>query len=203
MKIDLHIHTLYSSDCLTSLDKIIKVCRQKKIEALAVCDHHTLEGAYQLKKIAPPWLKIIVGEEITTPAGEMLAFFIKKCIPKNLSPQEVISQVKKQGGLIGLPHPFDRIRRSKSIGFKKETLRFLINQLDFIEVFNSRTQFQKDNHLAYLTAEKHHLVQTVGSDSHSAGEIGRALLEINDFSHNHFTKKSSLGIFLQPRGKNN
>src|SRR4051794_5366065 len=108
-KVELHSHTLYSKDCLTTLDDVLKTCERQGIDRIAITDHNTAEGALALAKLAPDL--IIVGEEIMTTEGEILAFFMKETIPKGLTPTETIRRLRDQGAFISVSHPYDRLRK--------------------------------------------------------------------------------------------
>ncbi len=176
MKFDLHVHTCYSADCSLPLEEIIETCLRKGLDGIAIADHNTISGALALKEIAP--FAVIVGEEIDTNQGEILALFLREEIPSGLELREAVAHVKEQGGLVGVPHPLDSIRRS-ALGWKR-TLE-IIEGLDFLEGFNSRVLFPSDNHRAQALAEARGLPMTAGSDAHTAYELGRAYVEIPPF----------------------
>ena len=96
MKVDLHVHSCYSHDCCTPLEVIVQSCLRKRIQCIALSDHNTIQGAIELKKLAP--FKIIVSEEVMTTDGEIMGLFLKEEIPQGLSPDETIARIKKQGG---------------------------------------------------------------------------------------------------------
>src|SRR5258708_12312478 len=102
-KVELHSHTLYSKDCLIKLDDVIRTCQERGIDRIAITDHNTAEGALALAKMAPDL--IIPGEEIMTPQGEILAYFVRESIPAGLSPDETIPRLRPQCAAITLSHP--------------------------------------------------------------------------------------------------
>ena len=110
LKADLHVHTCYSLDCLTSPENIISYCLQTGINCLAIADHGTIEGALLLKKLAP--FTIIIAEEIRTPGGEIMGLFLTKEIPSHRSVNETIQQIQDQNGLVCIPHPGHLFRSS-------------------------------------------------------------------------------------------
>jgi predicted metal-dependent phosphoesterase TrpH len=177
LKIDMHVHTHYSRDGLMSEEDITAACQKKDLSGVAITDHNTIKGALDLRKMLP--FKIIVGEEIQTQEGEIMGYFLYEEIPPHLPLEETIKIIKAQGGLVGIPHPFGSFRRSK---IKQEALERIINQVDIIEVFNSRNIFAKDNQLAVAFARKHRLFSVVGSDAHISCEVGKAYIEIKDFN---------------------
>ena len=106
IKADLHVHTCYSVDCNTPLQRIVDRCLKIGINCLAVADHNTISGALKLKEMAP--FKVISAEEIMTSMGELIGLFLTEEVPKGLSPEETIARIKSQGGLVGIPHPYGR-----------------------------------------------------------------------------------------------
>jgi predicted metal-dependent phosphoesterase TrpH len=175
-KVELHSHTLYSKDCLTTLDDVIKTCEKRGIDRIAITDHNTAKGALALAKLAPDL--IIVGEEIMTTEGEILAFFMKETIPAKLSPAETIRRLRDQGAFISVSHPYDRLRKG---AWKEPELLKIIDQVDAIEIFNSRCLFSEDNTKAVAFAQTHSKLGTVGSDAHISYELGKATLQMQPF----------------------
>jgi predicted metal-dependent phosphoesterase TrpH len=176
LRADLHTHTHYSRDSITSPETYVKRCLSKGINCVAVTEHNSIEGALAVRRIAP--FKVIVAEEVKTSEGELTGLFLKEEVPPHLTPEETIERIKAQGGLVSLPHPFDRVRREPLRSRARERI---LSQLDIIEVFNSRTTFQGDNDRARKLAEELGLPMGAGSDAHSPGEIGGAYVEMPDF----------------------
>ena len=177
LKADLHIHTEYSSDCNTPLEKIINRCLEIGINCIAIADHGTAEGALKMQRIAP--FKVIVAEEILTPHGEIMGMFLKETIPSGLSVEQTISQIKAQGALINIPHPFDMFRPS---ALDSGIIEKIVEQIDAIEVFNAREPFRKPSTKARAFAQKYSIPGTAGSDAHTIGEIGNAYIEMPEFN---------------------
>jgi len=173
----LHIHTEYSMDCNTPLEKIINRCLEIGLNCIAVADHGTIEGALRLKDIAP--FTVIVAEEIDTPHGEIMGMFLTEGIPSGLSVEQTLARIRTQGGLVCIPHPFDTFRQSALDGRIIETI---IDQIDVIEVFNARSPLQRDSTKANLFAEKYGIRKSAGSDAHTVSEIGNAYVEMSEFS---------------------
>jgi predicted metal-dependent phosphoesterase TrpH len=176
IKADLHVHTCYSTDCLTPLERIVERCLKLGLNCIAVADHNTIAGALRFKEIAP--FKVIVAEEVLTSAGEIMGLFLGETISRGVSPQEAICQIRKQGGLVALPHPFGR-----SLPWKTNTLTSpeILSQVDIIEAFNSRTPFSSSIARAGKLAKEMGKPASAGSDAHTLGEIGRAYVEMPDF----------------------
>src|SRR5512134_2292626 len=148
--VEFHCHTIYSKDSLTRPADLVKTCRRKGIDRVIVTDHNSIAGAQAAQALDPEL--VIVGEEIMTTRGEILAAFVTEEIPKGLSPQETIRRLKEQGAFIGVSHPFDKLR---SGGWKEDDLLEILPQVDAIEVFNSRCMDPKFNDEARAFAEKH------------------------------------------------
>jgi len=177
LKADLHIHTEYSMDCNTPLEKIINRCLETGINCIAVSDHGTAEGAIKLKSMAP--FTVIVAEEIDTPHGEIMGMFLQESIPSGLSVEQTLARIRAQGGLVCIPHPFDTFRQSALDGRIIETI---VDQIDIIEVFNSRSPLLRSSTRADLFAEKYGIRKSAGSDAHTTSEIGNAYVEMPEFS---------------------
>jgi predicted metal-dependent phosphoesterase TrpH len=177
-KADLHVHTCYSKDSTSSLEDIIKHCLEVGINCLAVTDHDTISGALEMKRTAP--FKVIVGEEVLTKGGEIIGFFLKEEIPPRLTPEETVSLIKAQGGLVCIPHPFDRFRPHSRL--RRDALEKILPDVDMIEAHNSRTFLQRDSLRALQFARKHGLPFTVGSDAHVVSEIGKSFIEMPEFN---------------------
>ena len=178
VRVDFHCHSEYSSDCLVKIEDIIKSRKKKRLDKIAITDHGTIEGALIAKEMDPDG--IIVGEEISTKQGELLAFFVKEGIPKGLESEEVVNELKKQGAFISVSHPFDRARNKY---WQEEDLLKIIHKIDAIEGFNARVLFHSMNAKAIKFAKEHNKSYTVGSDAHSRYEIGRSLMILKDFSN--------------------
>lgn len=175
-RIDLHSHTLWSKDCLTKFETIASVCKQRGVNKIAITDHNTADGALAFQKIAPEL--VIVGEEIMTTQGELLAYFVRESIPARLTPQETIRRLRDQGAVISVSHPFDRWRRG---AWHEEDLRAIIDQVDAIEVFNARCLYPEDNEKARAFAQTHNVPGTAGSDAHTVWEYGKGVLCVRPF----------------------
>jgi len=176
LKADLHIHTHYSRDSIISPEQCVSRCLRLGINCLAVTEHNNIEGALAVQRIAS--FKVIIAEEVKTTDGELTGLFLKEAIPPDLTPEETIERVKAQGGLVSLPHPFDRVRREP---LRAQARERVLSHLDVIEVFNSRTTFRRDNEKARRLAEELGLPMGAGSDAHSPWELGTTYVEMPDF----------------------
>ncbi|MBN1953965.1 MAG: PHP domain-containing protein [Anaerolineae bacterium] len=173
---DLHTHTACSRDSLTGPAEFLAACRRKGIDRVAVTDHNTVEGALRLKELDPE--RVIVGEEVRTTHGELLAYFLRSGIAPDQSPQATIDAVRAQDGVVGAAHPLDRFRR-EALG--REALLPIIDQLDFLEVLNARCILAADNQAARALAAETGTLMVAGSDAHSPWEVGRAVTILPPF----------------------
>lgn len=176
LKVEFHCHTSASKDSLTRPRDLVDTCRRKAIDRVIVTDHNTIAGARAAYELDPEL--VIVGEEIATTRGEILAAFVSEEIPRGLSPNETVRRLEDQGAFISVSHPFDRWR---SGGWREEDLLEILPQVDAIEVYNSRCMLPRFNREAREFAEKHNIAGTVGSDAHAAFELGRSLMLLDPF----------------------
>lgn len=177
LKADLHIHTEYSMDCTTPLEKIINRCLELGINCIAIADHGTIEGALEIQRLAP--FTVIVAEEISTPQGEIMGMFLKETIPSGLSVEQTISQIRAQGALVCIPHAFDMFRPSALGGKIAEEI---VEHIDVMEVFNSRSPLLRSSAKALAFAQKYGIVRSAGSDAHTPDAIGNAYVEMAEFN---------------------
>ncbi len=177
LKADLHIHTRYSMDSSSALEAIISRCLQLGINCIAIADHGTVSGALKMKALAP--FTVIVAEEVLTPHGEIMGMFLKETVPSDQPVEQVIAQIRAQGGLVCIPHLFDTIRGST---LDSKTVAEIIEQIDAVEAFNSRSPLLNISAKARAFAEKHGIAKSAGSDAHTLHEIGNAYVEMPEFN---------------------
>jgi len=175
--VELHCHTIHSKDSLTTPQQLLDACQRKGIDRVAITDHNSIEGALHAKNLDSD--RVILGEEIYTSHGEILAFFVKELIPGGLSPLETIARLRDQEAFISISHPFDQHRGGH---WKEVDLLDILPHIDAIETFNARCTFPRYNTEAQRFAETHKLLGTVGSDAHAVVELGQATLNISDFT---------------------
>jgi predicted metal-dependent phosphoesterase TrpH len=176
LNVEFHCHTCYSTDSLTSLEALLAACQRKHVDRVVITDHNTIQGALQAHKMAPD--RVIVGEEIMTQAGELLAAFVSEEVPRGLPPEEAIARLRKQGAFISVSHPFDALRSGH---WEQIDLLAILPMVDAMETFNARCMWPGFNSRAQAFARQHNLPGTAGSDAHMAFEIGRATLRLPDF----------------------
>jgi len=164
-------------DCDMSLDHIIERCLARGINCIAIADHGTIEGAIEMQSRAP--FPVIVAEEILTPHGEIMGMFLQETIPSGRSVEKTIAEIRAQDGLVCIPHPFDNFRPS-ALGGK--ILAEIMEQVDIVEVFNSRAFLHRHSTQAKNLALKYGIPGSAGSDAHTPYEIGNAYVEMPEFN---------------------
>ena len=174
---EFHCHTIYSKDSLSAPEKLIAECHKKGISKLVITDHNTIRGAIQAQHLAPQM--VVIGEEIMTNKGELLAFFVKEELPAGLDVMHTIDLLREQDAFISVSHPFDQYREGH---WDEIDLLAITPYIDAIETFNARCMREEFNRRAESFAIKHNLLGTVGSDAHTRIEVGKASLLLPDFT---------------------
>jgi predicted metal-dependent phosphoesterase TrpH len=180
IEVDLHMHTDHSGDCATPVEVLLQTARDRGLGAIAITDHNEVSGALEAAEIAAgmPDLKVIVAEEVkTAEQGEVIGLFLEEKIPKGLSMAETIAAIRGQGGLVYVPHPFDRFHSVPDY----EHLLDIVEDVDLLEVFNPRVALTSFNEEAVRFAGKYRIVPAAGSDSHVAQGLGSVRQRIHDF----------------------
>lgn len=167
-KIDLHTHSTLSHDGGISEQNYIDTLSKKTLDYVAITDHNQIDFAISLSKKFPN--NIIVGEEIKTSEGDIIGLFLTKLVPPGKSAKETVAEIKHQGGLVYVPHPF----QTKMSGISFKTLNSILKDVDIVECYNQRRSIlQSDTSEVDKYIKSHTLCSAVGSDSHSFGEIGK------------------------------
>jgi predicted metal-dependent phosphoesterase TrpH len=181
--VDLHMHTDHSHDCATPVEVLLASAREQGLGAIAVTDHNEVSGALAARAQAQgsgphPPVKVIVGEEVkTAEQGEVIGLFIEEKIPRGLTLAETVAEIKRQGGLVYVPHPFDRMHSVPDY----EHLLTILDDIDAIEVFNPRVAIGAFNEEAVRFAAKYRIVAGAGSDSHVAQGLGSVRIRMRNF----------------------
>jgi hypothetical protein len=178
--VDLHMHTDHSSDCATPAATLLAAAKAAGLDAIAITDHNEVSGAHEARALAEQvgGIEVIVAEEVkTADQGEVIGLFIEEKIPKGLTLQETIAAIRAQGGLVYVPHPFDRMHSVPDY----EHLLAVVEDIDAIEVFNPRVAFSAFNEEAARFAEKYRIVAGAGSDSHVAAGLGSVKIRMRAF----------------------
>ena len=168
---DLHCHTSASFDCLASPKSVVRAAASRGLTHLAITDHDKIDGALRGRDAAPDGLTVIVGEEIRTADGDLIALFLERAVAPHQSAHATIEQVREQGGLVGIPHPFDRFRGSM---LKDPRLEAIGTLVDWVEAHNARVVGGTGNERAAEFARELGLPGVAVSDAHSTIEVGVA-----------------------------
>ena len=175
---DLHTHTRRSPDGSTSPVTFVQRCLARGLTHVAVTDHNTIAGAHDIAAQAADRITVIIGEEVSTAAGELIGLFLDQRVPPGLSLFETVERIHAQGGLVMAPHPFDPLRP----GIKGAGLRAIGDAIDIVEGYNGRALFGRFDRAARRWAKKHDRPVGLGSDAHLEQELGRSAIDLPDFN---------------------
>jgi len=176
---DLHLHTSWSHDCAIDVEELLDQAEAQGLGAIAVTDHNVFGGALAAAELARSrGLTVISGEEVKTDGqGEVIGLFLGEEIPRGLSFSDTIAAIKNQGGLVYLPHPFDRLHAIPN----PATLHRHLADIDIFEVYNARLLFEAYNDEALRFARKYNLTMGAGSDAHVLQGLGTGGLRMRAF----------------------
>jgi hypothetical protein len=177
---DLHMHTDHSPDCATPAEVLLETAKERGLGAIAITDHNEISGALEAQEIGARigGIKVIVAEEVKTAhEGEVIGLFLTERIERGMSMAETIAEIRRQGGLIYVPHPFDRLHSVPDY----ENLLEIVEEIDILEVFNPRVTLSAFNEEAVRFARKYGIVPGAGSDSHVAQGLGSVKIRLRDF----------------------
>jgi hypothetical protein len=177
--VDLHMHTDHSSDCATPVETLLATARDAGLGAIAITDHNEISGALAARELAGDFdVKVIVAEEVkTAEQGEVIGLFLERKIERGMTMAETIAEIRRQGGLVYVPHPFDRLHSVPDY----EHLLDIVEEIDILEVFNPRVALTAFNEEAEKFAAKYRIVPGAGSDSHVAQGLGSVMIRVHDF----------------------
>ncbi len=177
LRVDLHSHTMWSGDSTTTPDELIASVEATGLDVVCITDHNAVAGAIELGDQLP--CRVVVGEELRTPRGEVIGLFLTERIPAGIDHVAAAQAIRDQGGLVYIPHPFDPLRRNLAA----EALRELVelDLVDAVEVLNSKTSLDSVNRRAAAFAEEFDLAAGAGSDAHVPDALGAAYVEMDDF----------------------
>lgn len=175
LTIETHCHTYASPDSQVRPSDLVAACRRRGLDRVIITDHWSIDGALEAKQLDPQL--VIVGEEVMTDKGELLAVYVSEHIPKGTPYREAITRLREQGAFISVSHPCDPGRSYWS----PEDLDELAGLVDAFETFNARNPREAYNQAAVQLAARHGLPGTAGSDAHSLIELGRATMYLPDF----------------------
>jgi predicted metal-dependent phosphoesterase TrpH len=179
--VDLHMHTDHSHDCATPVEVLLATARERGLGAIAVTDHNEISGALAAQARARELgmgVQVIVGEEVKTAGeGEVIGLFLKERIPPGMTLRETVAEIKRQGGVVYVPHPFDRLHAVPDYAHLLE----IVDEVDAIEIFNPRVAIGAFNDEAARFAAKYRIVAGAGSDSHVAQGLGSVRVRMREF----------------------
>ncbi len=180
IEVDLHMHTDHSPDCATPVEVLLETARDRGLGAIAITDHNEVSGALEARRIAAEMgdIEVIVAEEVmTAEQGEVIGLFLEEKIPRGMTMAETIAAIREQGGLVYVPHPFDRFHSVPDY----EHLLDIVEEIDILEVFNPRVALTAFNEEAERFARKYRIVPGAGSDSHVAQGLGSVRVRVHEF----------------------
>ena len=177
VRVDCHVHTVASGDAVLRVEQLACRAVELGLDVVFVTDHNETSAALAAQG-RDLGVRIEVGEEVRTADGEVLGLFLSERIPYVLPIREVVRRIRAQGGLVGLPHPFDPVRAGA--GAVADTL-CADGAVDVVEAFNAKVHDPAHNDAAAALASRHGLPVTAGSDAHDVTGLGAAYLEMPDF----------------------
>jgi glycosyltransferase involved in cell wall biosynthesis len=178
--VDLHMHTDHSPDCATPPRALLEAAKAAGLGAIAITDHNEVSGAFAARELAEEMggIKVIVAEEVkTAEQGEVIGLFLDERIERGMTMAQTIAEIQRQGGLVYVPHPFDRLHSVPDY----EHLLDIVEDIDILEVFNPRVTLAAFNEEAVRFAAKYRIVPGAGSDSHVAQGLGSVMIRLHDF----------------------
>ena len=185
----MHIHTRYSHDSFLDKFFLLMMCKIKNINAVAITDHNTIDGAVAYKSFLEKYgINVIVGEEIFTKNGEIIGLFLTKYIPPYLDEVQTVYLIKEQNGLVYIPHPYDE-KRWKTV-LKPQSIQKIVSYIDLIEIHNGRNIKKEFSCRQLEIANFIDKVNVIGSDAHTFFEIGRNFMILDDFSNAEELKRN-------------
>ncbi|HKW49297.1 MAG TPA: PHP domain-containing protein [Gemmatimonadaceae bacterium] len=194
VRADFHTHTCYSHDGHQTPRELVARAREVQIDRIAVTDHHTIDGALRAHDLDPD--RVIVGEEITSRCGiDVIGLYLRKRIEPRLPLEQIVEEIRAQGGVVYLPHPFaylvtPRQRAERALPFA-----------DIVEVWNSRAFYPPWNRRALAAVRARGLGEAAGSDGHFSFELGRALTVLPNFGDADTLKLSAKEARVEHDGR--
>lgn len=175
VRVDMHLHTSRSFDCLSDPERVLAAATERGIHRICVTDHNEIASALLLKERYPA--RVIVGEEVKTQERvDIIGLYLERAIARGTPARRTCELIHDQGGLVYMPHPF-----AGGKGGGGRLLAELADLIDVVEVFNARLHRPELNQKARDWAARHGCAGGAGSDAHTLAEIGRAFVEVPDF----------------------
>jgi hypothetical protein len=172
--LDLHCHSSASFDSLARAEDLVRVAAERGLTHIAITDHERVDAAMRARDAAPEGITVIVGEEIRTTGGDMIGLYLTEAVAPGMSPAATAAAIRAQGGLVGIPHPFDRFRKSGLHLAAAAALDELARLADYLEVHNARVPFGDANTKSAELAHRLGMPGVAASDAHSTLEVGVA-----------------------------
>jgi predicted metal-dependent phosphoesterase TrpH len=179
VRVDMHSHTMFSGDSTTTFDEVAEAVAEAGIDVLCVTDHNAVEGAKRLTDALRDVCRVIIGEEVRTHTGEIIGLFLTEKISYGARADATAAQIREQGGIVYVPHPFDPMRKNLTEASLVEIVD--AGLVDAIEAFNSKTSLQSLNARAAQFGRDNNVVLGAGSDAHVPHAIGAAYMQMPDF----------------------
>ena len=177
VRTEFHVHTNASHDSLMGGSALLRMCKKKGIDCVAITDHKEIEGAMAVKPLLEDnGVHVIVGEEVFTSEGEIIGLWLSERIEPGLTPDQTVSEIRRQGGFVCVPHPYDEKRYMTVLA--REALFRIAFDVDCIETHNGRNvdaRFDDEQEAAYAQAAAINpdIRRVIGCDAHCPFEIGR------------------------------
>ena len=198
MKTEFHVHTRFSQDSILTGIFIGIVCMLRGIKCLAITDHNEIKGAQKYRRELKKYgVNVIVGEEIFTKEGEIIGLFLQNRIEPNLSAKETITQIKQQGGLVYIPHPYEPYRYKTVL--QEQCIEENKEIIDLIEIHNGRNRNREISEYQEKLAEKYCLRSVIGGDAHTFFELGRNSIFLEDISKEKILKSIEQGQIISEK----
>lgn len=183
VRVDMHSHTMFSGDSTTTFDEIAESVVEAGIDVLCITDHNAIDGARRLSDALGDTCRVIVGEEVRTHTGEIIGLFLTEKISYGARAGATAAQIREQGGIVYVPHPFDPMRKNLTEASLVEITE--AGLVDAIEAFNAKTSLQSLNMRAAQFGRDYDLVLGAGSDAHVPHALGAAFMQMPDFDGPH------------------
>ena len=173
-KVDLHTHSAASHDGGITVQQYKNALASGTLDVIAVTDHNRIDFALELQKTLGD--AIIVGEEIMTTKGEIIGLYLTDLVPAGLEPLEAIRQIKDQGGIVYVPHPFETFRK----GIDPATLESIAEHIELIEVCNGRAFMQNRSAQTVVWSRLNNVPGAASSDAHGSKGLGRTFSDVSE-----------------------
>lgn len=195
MRTEFHVHTRASHDSLMGRRALLAMCRARGIGCVAITDHNEVFGALAFKPyLEARGLRVIVGEEVFTSEGEIIGLFLNERVESGMTPEETVAEIRRQGGIVYVPHPYDEKRRRTVLS--ADAQRRLAPEFDCMEVHNGRNADKDFTKRQAAIAAELGVPAVVGGDSHCFFEVGRnACVTDEPFTREGFVRVLSTARF--------